>query len=190
MDYPITPAERSWQAVPDALQDDALLQAVLVDEHRLIYTRCFLDDPAANHALPIMTYAFRRLDQWRVFLLLTPWMLARLFVPDRDPGLQIPPEWQAQTRKGHDYQVIGPTFELPLLTGKQRAHLNYSPVIGHYLLHPLILSMMNFNTPEEAFTAWNRVIETRNRNLEKMQHQNPLQEEITRREFFTGIFKE
>lgn len=123
-------------------------------------------------------------------LLLTPWMLARLFVPDNDPGHVIPPEWQSQARIGRDYQVIGPPFEIPLLTGKQRAHLNYSVAIGPYLLHPLILSMLNFSTPEDAFTAWNRVIETRNRNMEIMQKQSPLQEEITRREFFSGIFKQ
>lgn len=50
--------------------------------------------------------------------------------------------------------------------------------------------MLNFSCAEEAFTAWNRVIETRNRNIEKLQKRNPLQQEITRREFFRGIFNE
>ncbi|MCB1751149.1 MAG: [NiFe]-hydrogenase assembly chaperone HybE [Gammaproteobacteria bacterium] len=182
--------ENDWQTAADELRNDTLLQAAVVDEHRRIYSRYFLHDPAANHVLPVMTHAFRRLEQWRVFLLLTPWMLSRLFIPDGAPGWRIPPDWQAHNRRDRDYQVIGPTFELPLLTGKQRAHLNYSPAIGHYLLHPLILSMLNFSCAEEAFTAWNRVIETRNRNIEKLQKRNPLQQEITRREFFRGIFNE
>ncbi|MCP5442501.1 MAG: [NiFe]-hydrogenase assembly chaperone HybE [Chromatiaceae bacterium] len=184
------PAGGSWQPVPAELESDKALQAAVVEEHRRICIQYFADDLSANHALPILTHAFRRLDEYRVFLLLTPWMLARLFVPDSDPGLQIPPEWHAEARIGRDYQVIGPAFEIPLLTGKQRAHLNYSAAIGHYLLHPLIFSMLNFNTPEEAFAAWNRIIETRNRNIEKMQKRNPLQEEISRREFFSGIFKQ
>ncbi len=184
----MNPAEGSWQPVPEELKDDSILLAAVVDEHRQIYTKYFTDDLAVNHGLPVLTHAFRRLDEWRVFLLLTPWMLARLFVPDNDPGLRIPPDWYAQARISRDYLVIGPTFELPLLTGKQKAHLNHSAAIGHYLLHPLILSMTDFNNPEEAFTAWNRVIETRNRNMEKMQKRNPLQEEITRRELFSGLF--
>ena len=190
MDYRIIPSGNAWHSFPEELQSDTLLQTAAIDEHRRIYTRYFTDDLAANHALPIMTHAFRRLDQWRVFLLLTPWMLARLFVPDADPGLRIPAEWDAQTRSEREYQVIGPAFDLPLLTGKQRAHLNHSPVIGHYLLHPLILSMIGFSAPEEVFAAWSRVIEIRNRNLEIVRKRNPLQEEITRREFFTGAFKE
>lgn len=180
--------ENLWQTVPDELRNDSALLATVENEHRLIYTRYFKNDLAANHDLPIMTHAFRRLGQWRVFLLLTPWMLARLFVPDSDPGLPIPPDWQPQARIGRDYQVIGPIFDLSLLIGKQKAHLNHSPAIGHYLLHPLILSMLNFQAPEEVFAAWNQVIETRNRNLKKMEKHNPLQEEITRREFFNGIF--
>ena len=181
-------AESFWQTVPEALQNDNALLTTVTEEHRRIYTSYFKYDLAVNHALPIMTHAFRRLEQWRVFLLLTPWMLARLFIPDRDPGLPVPPDWQPQACIGRDYQVIGPVFDLSLLIGKQKAHLNHSPAIGHYLLHPLILSMLNFQTPQEVFAAWNQVIETRNRNLQQMEQRNPLQEEITRREFFNGLF--
>lgn len=109
--------ENDWQTAADELRNDTLLQAAVVDEHRRIYSRYFLHDPAANHVLPVMTHAFRRLEQWRVFLLLTPWMLSRLFIPDGAPGWRIPPDWQAHNRRDRDYQVIGPTFELPLLTG-------------------------------------------------------------------------
>lgn len=178
-----------WRLVAGDLLDDATLQAAVIHEHRRLYSRYFRDDFGVNHELPIMTHAFRRLEQWRVFLLLTPWMLARLFFPDRDPGLEIPPEWSANAREGAEYMVMGPTFDLPLLTGKQRAHLNYSAKLGHYLLHPLILSMTSFTTPAEVFSAWNRVIEARNKNLELLQKQNPVQEEISRREFFTTLFE-
>ena len=89
-----------WQPVPDELKDDeALLKAVL-EEHRLVYDRYFRDDLDVNHQLPVMTHAFRRLDRWRVFLLLTPWMLARVFVPDEAQDIEMPLEWQAEARAG------------------------------------------------------------------------------------------
>jgi hypothetical protein len=175
-----------WQPVPGKLKDDDALLAAFVQEHLQIYDRCFRDELEINHQLPVMTHAFRRLGGWRVFLLLTPWMLSRIFVPDDIPDIELPANWRATARQGSAYTVIGPTFKLDLLTGKQKAHLNYSSNTGHYLLHPLILSMSGFQTPNEVFRAWNRVIETRNENLEKMQLQNRQQQEISRREFFSG----
>lgn len=177
-----------WQSVPDELKDDDALLAAVVEEHRQIYAMYFQDELEINHQLPVITHAFRRLDGWRVFLLLTPWMLARVFIPDKPPAIELPPLWGAEARQGRAYTVIGPTFDLELLTGKQKAHLNYSSNIGHYLLHPLILSMSNFKTPNEVFRAWNQVIEARNENLQKMQQENQQQREISRREFFSGVF--
>ncbi len=176
-----------WQLIPDELNDDAALVTAVEEEHRLIYARYFRDELEVNHRLPVMTHAFRRLQQWRLFLLLTPWMLTRVFIPDTPPDIEIPVDWRAKARKGRAYRVIGPTLDLNLLSGKQKAHLNYSSNIGHYLLHPLILSMSKFHTPEEVFRAWNKVIEARNRTIKKMQKQNPQHNEISRREFFSGI---
>jgi len=178
-----------WQSVPDELKDDAALLAAMLEEHRLVYDRYFRDDLEVNHQLPVMIHAFRRLDSWRVFLLLTPWMLARVFVPDEAPDVEVPPEWRAKARAGSPYTVVGPTFNLDLLTGRQKAHLNYSSGIGHYLLHPLILSMSRFQTPEQVFRAWNEVISARNENLKKMQKQNRQHEEVSRREFFSGMLR-
>lgn len=178
-----------WQSVPEELKDDDALLTTVVEEHRLIYDRYFRDELEVNHQLPVMIHAFRHLGEWRVFLLLTPWMLARIFVPDNPPDIKIPGEWQAKVRQELAYKVIGPTFKLNLLTGKQKAHLNYSANIGHYLLHPLILNMSEFRTPNDVLRAWNKVIEARNENLEKMQHQNSQHKEISRREFFSGVFR-
>ncbi len=176
-----------WQTPADGLQDDAALLAAVVEQHRLIYDRQFRDQPEINHRLPVMTHAFRRLGQWRVFLLLTPWMLARLFVPDAPPDIEIPEQWRADSRKRSPYTVIGPAFDLHLLSGRQKVHLNHCPDVGHYLLHPLILSMTGFGSPEEVFQAWNGVIEARNQTIRRLQRQNPQQEEISRREFFSGV---
>jgi len=175
-----------WKSFPEALRDDDQLQAAVLEVHETLYRDCFMDDPGVNHRLPVRVQAFRRMGPWRVFLLLTPWMLSRIFIPDSDPGIEIPGEWCKEARAGQPYRVIGPACSLELLTGRQKAHLNYSNRLGHYLLHPLILSMKDFQTPEEAFRAWNRVIETRNENLRKLEQRSPQQEEITRREFFKG----
>ncbi|MES9859134.1 MAG: [NiFe]-hydrogenase assembly chaperone HybE [Sedimenticola sp.] len=127
------------------------------------------------------------LDHWRGFLLLTPWMLARIFVPDNPPDSEIPAEWRAEACRASTYTVMGPTVSLDLLTGKQKAHLNYCTNIGHYLLHPLILTMNNFETPGDVFTPWNKIIEARNANLEQMQRENLQHKEISRRAFFSGL---
>lgn len=178
-----------WQGVAEGLRDDTALLLAVQAEYRRLYERCFRDDPAVNHRLPVITHAFRRLGRWRVFLLLTPWMLARLLVPDEPPDIEIPADWRPAARRGAPYTMIGPAFSLELLTGRQKAHLNYSTAIGHYFLHPLVLAMAPFPTPEAVFGAWNDVIAARNANLEKMRRQNPQQEEISRREFFSGGFR-
>ena len=176
----------NWRLVPAVLQDDTQLLKAVLEEHEGLYRGCFIDDPAVNHLLPVRVQAFRRVGCWRVFLLLTPWMLSRILIPDSDPGIEIPGEWCSDTRAGQPYRVIGPAYSLKLLTGSQKAHLNYSDRLGHYLLHPLILSMRDFRSTEEVFRVWNRIIETRNRNLQELEQRSLQQEEITRREFFKG----
>ncbi|MCP3868107.1 MAG: [NiFe]-hydrogenase assembly chaperone HybE [Gammaproteobacteria bacterium] len=176
-----------WQGIPETLLDDEKLLAAVIEEHEAIYRRYFLQEPGVNHQLPIRLQSFRRIDSWRLFLVLTPWMLARCFIPDSDPGIPVPDEWLPDARAGRPYQVIGPTCQLELLTGKQKAHLNYSPALGHYLLHPLVLSMSDYESPEAIFQEWNVVIETRNENLKKLRQRSRQQEEITRREFFRGF---
>ncbi len=184
--YVVTAMTCDWTLFPEDLQDDQQLLAAVLEEHEGLYRDCFIDDPGVNHLLPVRVQAFRRVDSWRVFLLLTPWMLSRIFVPDSDPGIEIPGDWCAEARAGQPYRVIGPANSFELLTGRQKAHLNYSNRLGHYLLHPLILSMKDFQSPEEVFRVWNRIIETRNRNLQKLEQRSHRQEEITRREFFKG----
>ncbi|MCB1858991.1 MAG: [NiFe]-hydrogenase assembly chaperone HybE [Gammaproteobacteria bacterium] len=178
-----------WQVIPPELEDDGALIAAFLEEFQRTYQASFEGASEVNHQLPIITHAFRQLGEWRVFLLLTPWMLARVFVPNRDPGVSVPAEWRASVRQGRPYRVIGPGCDLDLLSGRQRAHLNFAPRIGHYLIHPLILSMLEFQTAEQVFAAWNRVIVTRNDNIKRLGRTNPQQEEISRREFFSAVSK-
>lgn len=166
-----------------ALGDDALAPAV-VARFEAIRDAHFVAVEGINSALPVEVRALRRSEDWRVMLLLTPWMLARLFVPARVPGISVPDEWGAAARTGQPYAVIGPSVAFALLGADQSAHLNYDAVLGHYLVQPLVQTVWKFDSAEAVFAAWNEVIATRMRVMEETKRDCPWQRELSRREFF------
>jgi len=172
-----------WTPLPPELTDPRPLADAVLKVHQDIHERHFRQDPVANDALGLQIRACRRVDQWQALLLLTPWMLSRLWFPDEPPDIDIPPEWHADAR-GDDYQLLGPAVEFDVLGQRQQAHLNYHPALGHYLLQPLALNMRPYHSTEEAFEAWNHVIRVRDENMRKAARDCPLQKEISRREFF------
>jgi hypothetical protein len=174
-----------WRLCPPELrEDDEALVAAVVSLHRDLYERYFSREPLANHKLPIQVRAFRRTGDWRIFLLLCPWMLSRCFWPDADPGIPLPAGWEGDARGDAHYTVLGPIVAFPLLETAQKAHLNFDSRLGHYLLQPLVLSMAPFENAEAVFESWNRVIETRRANMARTQRRSRWQEEVSRREFF------
>jgi len=176
--------ESAWQTVPrDVVTDEALIEAV-VAVHRNILRTEMLGAPGLNPGLDVHQRAFRRIEGWRVLLLVTPWMLARLLFPDKPPALRIPAGWTADERRNADYSVLGPPVEFELLGQPQRGHLNYHSALGHYLLQPICLDMEPYRDAEAVFQAWNQVIRTRDENMEKAKRDCPLQKEVSRREFF------
>jgi len=175
--------EASWQIIGSTIDDDRFV-SVVREVHESLFHRYFAEDPAINAALGVDCRAFRRLGDWRVMLVITPWMLARLLFPERAPKSAIPPGWNAAERAVADYEVLGPVMEVALLGQSQRAHLNFHPRLGHYLLHPLCLNMVPYETKDDVFEAWNHVINTRDRNMERMQRECGVQKEISRRELF------
>ena len=108
-------------------------------------------------------------------------------MPERQPMIPLPVDWQAKERLQAPMLVIGPAISLPILGGKEKAHLNYHTKLGHYLIQPLIQSMAQFNTSQSAFDAWNEVITTRNRVIETQQRRCDWQQEVSRREFFAKL---
>lgn len=180
------PTTINWQLPPASLDDDEAFLTYLVEMHRRLSDKQFIQDPIANQELGIQVRAFRRIEYWRLLLILTPWMLARILSPLRAPQLEIPQEWSAENRAHSNYQIMGPGVNLELLDQKLAAHINYDPTLGHYLLQPLVLNMEGFSTPEAVFQAWNQVIRTRDANMEKMKRDCPWQKEVSRREFFRG----
>jgi len=175
-----------WQLLDSAKNDEEVIRTV-IDVFTEQYHTFFVDELLVNHNLPVEIRAFRHTDIWRIFLLLTPWTLARVFLPERDPGLEMPPGWQAKERASAPMTVIGPAMPLAILGGKEQAHLNYHPKLGHYLIQPLIQSMAQFNTPDEAFNAWNEVIKVRDKAIEEQKKRCEWQHEVSRREFFAKL---
>ncbi len=178
-------SKNSWQSFPEQWQDDDVFLERIIAIHQEIYKHYFSQDLMVNHQLEIKSRSFRVLNQWRIFLLTTPWMLARFLIPESDPDIIIPDEWSAEQRQGKPYEVLGTAVKLPFLPGKQQAHFNYQQEIGHYFLQPLAMNMSSYQCAEDAFEAWNQVIKTRNENMEKYKHECNWHKEISRREFFT-----
>lgn len=176
---------RAWRPAPITLDEPERVRAVVVAAFQDVYERCFADELAVNHALPIELRAWRRTGPWGVGLLLTPWVLGRLWLTDTDPGLPIPAGWGADERAEMGPVVVGPTVRFRALETDQRAHLNYHRSLGHYLIQPLIQNMEGFSEPREVYEAWEQVIAHRDRVAEEQERDCPWQQEISRREFFS-----
>lgn len=174
----------TWQPAPATLlRQEALCQA-LIEVHQDICARYFQGEMGVNDRLPVQIRAYRSIEDWQVCLILTPWMLARLYVPAHDPGLPVPSDWKATARQNSPYVVIGPLVEFDLLGSAQKAYLNFDADLGHYLLQPLVQSMEAYASADEVFQAWGDVISLRDENIRKAQRDCPWQREISRREFF------
>lgn len=176
-----------WQTLSSELAEDEALGRTVLEVHRDILSEQLAGDPMLNLALPVEIRALRRIEAWRVLLLLTPWMLARLLFSDETPELQIPPGWSADERRDADYIILGPKQGFDLLGQPQQAHLNYHPQLGHYLLQPICLDMGPYANAGDVFGAWNQVISIRDENMEKARRDCPLQKEISRRELFRRL---
>lgn len=174
----------AWQSCPPALAEDRALSRAILDAHQAILRDQLVGDPMLNRTLGMELRALRRIEGWRVLLLLTPWMLARLLFPDESPIIEIPPDWTAERRRDADYLMLGPSLEFELFGQPQKAHLNFHPSLGHYLLQPLCLDMAPYADAAAVFEAWDQVIRIRDENMEKARRECPMQREVSRRELF------
>ena len=180
--------DRAWQLGRFSGGDDYAVIAAVSTSFGKIYREHFSNEFHVNHDLPIEIRAFRRSDGWCVFLLLTPWMMARVFLPERDHHLPVPAGWSAGERAAAPFVVIGPQLEFTLLGEKLKAHLNYLPELGHFLLQPLVQSMQRYESASAVFAAWDEVIETRDLVMEEQKRECGWQKEVSRREFL-GFFR-
>nr|VFJ87267.1 MAG: Protein of unknown function (DUF3457) [Candidatus Kentron sp. H]VFJ88903.1 MAG: Protein of unknown function (DUF3457) [Candidatus Kentron sp. H]VFJ95144.1 MAG: Protein of unknown function (DUF3457) [Candidatus Kentron sp. H] len=189
-DFPMDNHTHTWELPLATLEDTAFVEAIK-ETFTDIYREWFSQEiMVVNHDLPILVRALRRVECWRVFLLLTPWMLARIFAPSQAPPIPIPEAWRGPARADKPYTVIGPAIGMVVRETAEKAHINYHPRIGHYLVQPLIQSMESFTSPDEAFEAWNTVIRTRTENIRELNRRCRWQEDISRRELFHPTVRE
>lgn len=174
-----------WQ-LANLPPDDTQLAQTVESVFTAIHQEQMAGAEGVNGALPVEVRALRQADGWRVMLLLTPWMLARLYLPETAPSIEVPPDWQAEARAGKPYEVIGPPCRFTLFGGEQKAHLNYHPGLGHYLVLPIAQAMEKYAAAGEVFAEWNGVLATRDRVMAEGKRECPAQREMSRREFFTG----
>ncbi len=178
----------SWRIFDPEATDEQLIETIL-DVYVDLYRRHFVGAFGINHRLPIEIRAFRSFEDWRILLLLTPWHLARFFFPKTPPELEIPPGWDSESRTLAPYEVIGPALSLPLLRSHERAHLNYHPKLGHYLLQPLIQALASYQDADSVFAAWDQVIQVRDRNIAEHRRRCDWQQEVSRRELLAGLLR-
>lgn len=177
-------SDTNWKLGLVSGEDEQALKARVCRCFGEIYRQHFSSEWQVNHDLPIEVRAFRHSDGWSVFLLLTPWMMARVFLAERAPGLAIPADWRSAERLNAPFQAIGPLLGFTILGEQQKAHLNYLPGLGHFLLQPLVQSMAQYDCADAVFAAWNEVIKTRDRVMEEQKRECGWQKEVSRREFF------
>jgi hypothetical protein len=177
-----------WKLGDSPKRDDQAVIAAVSKSFGEIYTKYFSNEFLVNHDLQIEIRAFRRSDGYCVFLLLTPWMMARVFLPECDPGLPVPSDWSSDERSSASFIVIGPLLEFTMLGETLKGHLNYLPELGHFLLQPLVLAMEPYESASAVFAAWDEVIKKRDQVMEEQKRECGWQKEVSRREFL-GFFR-
>lgn len=123
-------------------------------------------------------------DDWVEAYVLTPWMLARAYLPLSNPAIRLPAGWEAQSRARQPFQLIGPAMDVVVGEEMHRLHLQWLPDYGHLLLQPLVQNLPRFADAAEVWAAWDGVLAARDRSREArlaaLQQQNAA---LDRREF-------
>lgn len=114
-----------------------------------------------NPNLSVEVRGLKRIDDWLTGFVLTPWMLAQLYIPLQAPEWPLDPEWTPEKRTEEPYVVIGPQQQIEFGGQRLQAFLNYHPQLGHYYLQPLVQSMAQYADNAAAFEAWAEVIRFR-----------------------------
>jgi hypothetical protein len=176
-----------WRIGPWADMADDQLASTVVARFDALRRRHFAGDLAPNAALGVELRALRRDDGWCIGLLLTPWMLARLLLPERAPQVPLPGGWGAAERNSSPYVVIGPAVDIELFGERRRAHVNHDTELGHYLIQPLIQSITAYADADAVFADWNGVLARRLRVMREQRRECPWQRELSRREFLAPM---
>lgn len=169
-----------WRVYLPALHDDVALRAYIVTMFENGYDFISPLIIGRNPSLSVRIYSFRRLGVWRVPLVLTPWMLSNLFIPDENPDLALPDH-----PADEQYALLGPLIQFIVLGTQHKAHLQYDSKLGHYLLQPLVLGMEHYADAQSVLTAWKKTMrQSTQRQSSRLGRNKGV---VSRREFFTRL---
>ncbi|MBF0419773.1 MAG: hypothetical protein HQL78_06360 [Magnetococcales bacterium] len=135
-----------------------------------------------NGNLSPCTRAFREVDGWRMFLLLSPYRLVRILVPPQDHADTA--EWLRLVR-GHGASGLGPLVSIVVNQGQRKAHVQFHDHLGLHFLEPLVLNVAGFINNDAVFLAHEKIIETRDAIMARTGRVCSTQTEISRRELFS-----
>ncbi len=178
-----------WQLLQAESLEDA--REKVLAAFRQIQEQNFRDGFGINPALSVELCGWQERGGWYEGLLLTPWMLAHLYVPQTIPPEPLPEGWEAaDTRRDAAYLVIGPAIDFDIGEERPTAHLNYEPALGHYCLQPLVQALAKYPDAQAVYAAWETVLASRARTRQQMledQEQQCQQQQrpLSRREFMT-----
>ena len=158
-----------WQLI-DSVSAEALPQR-LEQTFAQLYNDDFADAMMGiNHKLKVEVRGWHEKDNWAMGVLLTPWMLTKIYIPLSTPAEPtIPADWQADARSNAPYVVIGPLMTLTIDGQPHTVHINYHPQLGHYAVQPLVQKMDSYDNNEAAFAAWGEVLTFRKAYRAKLQ---------------------
>lgn len=135
-----------------------------------------------NVNLSTCTRAFREVDGWRMFLLLSPYRLVRILVPPQDHADRA--NWLRLVRDDAS-SGLGPLVTIAVNLGPRKAHVQFHDQLGLHFLEPLVLNVAGFTSNEEVFSAHEKIIETRDAIMARTGRVCSTQTEISRRELFS-----
>ena len=147
-----------WQTLPAKSLKEAHEQ--ITGAFQNTYQQTFADAwMGVNRNLSVELRGFKYVEGWVTGFLLTPWMLANIYMPLQVPPIEVEVDWTAQARQNQNYVVIGPLKSFELAGKFLKGNLNYDAQLGHYLLQPLVQVMDKYDSNEAAFAAWAQVIQ-------------------------------
>ncbi len=140
----------------------------------------------ANPSLSTCTRAFREVDGWKMFLLLTPWRLVRILIPP--PDHEEMAQWLEQANPS-SASALGLLVRLNVQGSPRKVHIQFDERLGLHFMEPLVMNMSGYCNNEELFAAHERVIVTRDSIMKKTGRSCTTQTEISRRELFSPLMK-
>lgn len=145
--------DTGWQTLPQHLHSEMRFNLAVLIAHRQIFDQHFATDPSVNRALGFHLNGYRQQGLWRIIQILTPWMLANLWFAESTPEIALSESQRAKA----DNQPLGPAIDLPEVLCGGKAHLNYHPTLGHYLVQPIHLDLADHDDAQSVFEALSEV---------------------------------